>query len=96
LVALSENGRPAFWGECGHVGLRKVLWLAKHSGAHRIALFKFDIAARHFIAQVREEVAARYRPAGRITLFNFDPVVLEEAGTEITRIPEHWYETHDI
>ncbi len=96
LIALDDYGKAEFWGECGHVGLRKVVWLAKHSGAKRIALFKFNIAARHFIEQLRAEIEPRYRPPLRITLFNFDPIVVEEVTEEIDEIPTHWRETYEI
>jgi hypothetical protein len=96
LIALDDQGKAEFWGECGHVGLRKVVWLAKHRGARQIALFKFDILAKHFIEQVREEVEPRYRPPSRIRLFNFDSVVAKEAPEEVHGIPEHWYECYEI
>jgi len=91
-----DHGKAEFWGECGHVGLRKAGWLAKHSGARRIALFKMGIAAKHFIEQVREEVEPRYRPPSRISLFNFDDIVIEEVTEEISEIPARWYERYEI
>jgi uncharacterized protein YaeQ len=96
LIALNELGKAEFWGECGQVGLRKIAWIAKHSGARQLALFKFNITADHFIAQVRDEVEARYRPPSRIRLFNFDSIVVKEVGEEFTEIPESWYEQLDI
>ena len=96
LIALNELGKAEFWGECGQVGLRKIAWIAKHSGAQQLALFKFNITADHFIAQVRDEVEARYRPPSRIRLFNFDSIVMKEAGEEFTEVLESWYERIDI
>ncbi len=96
LVALNPLGKAEFWGECGQVGLRKIGWIAKHSGTRQLALFKFDIAADQFVAQVREEVDARYRPPGRIYLFNFHSIVMREAGEEFDQVPNHWYEKLDI
>lgn len=96
LIALNELGKAEFWGECGQVGLRKIAWIAKHSGTRQLALFKFNITADHFIAQVRDEVEARYRPPSRIRLFNFDSIVMKAAGEEFTEIPESWYERIDI
>ncbi|MEP7342524.1 MAG: hypothetical protein ABI977_32650 [Acidobacteriota bacterium] len=96
LIALNELGKAEFWGECGQVGLRKIAWIAKHSGTQQLALFKFNITAGHFIAQVRDEVEARYRPPSRIRLFNFDSIVMKAAGEEFTEIPESWYERIDI
>lgn len=96
LVALNNLGRAEFWGECGQVGLRKIAWIAKHSGTQQLALFKFNIFPDHFLAQIRAEVEPRYRPHSRIRLFNFDPIVMKEAGEEFTQIPETWYEQYDI
>lgn len=96
LIAMTELGKPEFWGECGQVGLRKIVWIAKHSGTQQLALFKFNITADHFIAQVRAEVEARYRPPSRIRLFNFDSRILQEAGEEFTEVPDSWYQQIDI
>jgi len=96
LIALDETGKAEFWGECGQVSLRKVVWIAKHSGARQLALFKFNIAADHFIARVRQQVEARYRPPSRIRLFNFDSIVMQEAGEEFSEVLESWYERFDI
>lgn len=100
LIALDEQGKADFWGECGHVGLRKVGWLAKHSGARQIALFKYAITAKHFIQQMQDEVEPKYRPAGRLTLFNFAPLIVHEINPqhqeEINDIPPEWYERYDI
>ena len=96
VVALDAHGKPEFWGECGHVGLRKVAWLAKHSGARQIALFKFDITARHFIEQVRAEIEVKYRPPGRLLLFVFAPDSLDEAAEQLNEVPAHWYTRYDI
>lgn len=96
LIALDAHGKPEFWGECGQVGLRKIGWLAKHSGARRIALFKLDITAKHFLEQVRAEIEPRYRPPARMQLFVFTPAVLEEVGEDLDEIPAHWYTVYDI
>jgi uncharacterized protein YaeQ len=96
LIALDESGKAEFWGECGQVSLRKIAWIAKHSGARHLALFKFNIIADHFIAQVRQQVEARYRPPSRIRLFNFDSIVIREAGEEFREVLESWYERFDI
>jgi uncharacterized protein YaeQ len=96
LVALNDLGRAEFWGECGQVGLRKIGWIAKHSGAQQLVLFKFNILADHFLSQVREEVDIRYRPPARIRLFNFHGFVLKDAGEEFDEVPETWYERFEI
>lgn len=96
LIALNDLAKPEFWGECGQVGLRKIAWIAKHSGVQQLALFKFDIYPDHFLSQVRQEVDARYRPPQRIRLFNFDSAILKEAGEEFDEVPERWYERFEI
>lgn len=96
LIALDDLGKAEFWGECGQVSLRKIGWIAKHSGARQLALFKFDIIPQHFISQVRAEVEARYRTPSRITLFNFDKIIMNEAGTELGEVPQSWYERFEI
>jgi uncharacterized protein YaeQ len=96
LIALDKQGKPEFWGECGKVGLRKVAWLAKHSGAQQVVLFKFDITADFFLAQVRAEIEQRYRAAGRLQLYNFSRVILEEAGERLDDVPPHWFTRYDI
>ncbi len=96
LIALNDLGKPQFWGECGQVGLRKIAWIAKHSGTQQLVIFKFDIIPDHFIAQLRQEVDVRYRPPQRIKLFNFDSIVMKEAGEEFDEIPERWYEYFEI
>ncbi len=96
LIALDDLGKPQFWGECGQVGLRKIAWIAKHSGTQQLVIFKFDIIPNHFIAQLRQEVDVRYRPPQRIKLFNFDGIVMKEAGEEFDEIPERWYECFEI
>jgi hypothetical protein len=40
LIAVGAGGEFDFWGECGLVTVRKTIWLAKHSGAKRVTLFK--------------------------------------------------------
>jgi uncharacterized protein YaeQ len=96
LIALDQQGKPEFWGECGKVGLRKVAWLAKHSGARQVVLFKFDITAEFFLAQVRAEIKSCYRTAGRLQLYNFSRVILEEAGERLDDVPPHWFTRYDI
>lgn len=96
LVALNPLGKAEFWGECGQVALRKVGWIAKHSGARKLVLFKFNIVAEPFVTQVRQELDSRYRPPERIRLYNFNPVVLAEAGEAFDCIPLDWYEKFDI
>ncbi|HZS09887.1 MAG TPA: hypothetical protein VFD58_33985 [Blastocatellia bacterium] len=96
LIAFDRRGRIDFWGECGLVGVRKIAWLAKHSGARRIAFFKLGITAAPFIARLRREVESRYRPASRLLLVNFDPAIVDEIGERIDAVPAGWYQQYEI
>ena len=99
LVALNSGGGVDFWGECGDVGLRKIGWLAKHSGARRIAFFKIgqnQSGRRHLTALMQREVEERYRPPGRLTLINFEPTVIDRAIRELDEVPARWYQSYDI
>jgi uncharacterized protein YaeQ len=99
LVALDATNQIEFWGECGAVSFRKIAWLAKHSGARRIVIFKFaqtQQAMKHWIASLRAEVEARYRSAQQLSLINFAARVADEIEKEINDIPNDWYQTYDI
>lgn len=93
VVALGEDGRPRFWGECGSVGMRKAAWLAKHSGADELAFVKIG-AGTGFAAELRREIEARYRPEGRVAVYGFAPETrdrVEALDKRLDAIPETWY-----
>jgi hypothetical protein len=93
VVAVGADGRVRFWGECGTVGMRKAGWLAKHSGAERLAFVKIGVGPA-FAAELRREIDARYRPEGRITVYSFDPETrnrVEARGLRLDAIPGGWY-----
>jgi uncharacterized protein YaeQ len=103
LIAFDAQGGVDFWGECGSVGMRKIAWLARHSGARRIAFFKLGLgeqSAANFVAQVRAQVPERYRPRARLLLFSFDAARanegLQERGAEIADVPADWYRSYDV
>lgn len=96
LIALAENQQIAFWGECGQVSMRKVAWLAKHSRAEHIVLFRNGVSPANLIAQLQREIEARYRPASRLQLINFKPELIGEIREEITTVPTDWYERYEI
>jgi uncharacterized protein YaeQ len=96
LIAIDERGAIDFWGECGQVSVRKIAWLARHSGARRIAFFKMGISAAPLITQLRREIAARYRPASRLVLISFNQSVISEVSEEISCVPADWYRQFDI
>ncbi|MFN7927568.1 MAG: YaeQ family protein [Blastocatellia bacterium] len=99
LVALSAVQQIEFWGECGAVSFRKIAWLAKHTRAERIVIFKFAQtlqAAAQWIQSLRAEVEPRYRPTTRLSLINFAARVIEDVGKEINEVPDDWYQSHEI
>ena len=92
LVARDATGRFVFWGECGANSVRKTAWLLKHAGVERLVLFKIDHAVSQLAATLREEVAPRYRPPGRLLLVNFvGDVVARTLERRIERVPKNWY-----
>ena len=99
LVALNETQQITFWGECGSVSFRKIAWLAKHSHAQRIVIFKFAQtlqAVSQWIQSLQAEVESRYRPANRLSLINFDASVIDQVDKEINEVPTNWYQLHKI
>ena len=99
LVALSDTNEIEFWGECGAVSFRKIAWLAKHSSAQRIVIFKFaqsPTAATQWAESLRGAVEARYRPTSQLSLINFAARVADEVEKEIHEVPTDWYTTYDI
>jgi hypothetical protein len=93
VVVSLDGGRPRFWGECGSVSMRKVAWLAKHSGASELAFVKLG-GGSGFAAEVRDAVEERYRPSGRIVVIGFReqvPGLVQARGLRIEGIPAEWY-----
>ena len=98
VVALGEDGRVLFWGECGTVSMRKSAWLAKHSGAEALAFVKIGVG-RAFVAELRRAIEARYRPEGRIALFSFEPETrdrVEALRLRVDAVPEEWYRRFEV
>jgi uncharacterized protein YaeQ len=99
LVAMDETRQITFWGECGAVGFRKIAWLAKHSHAQRIVIFKFaqtSMAVAQWIEALRGNVEARYRPAKLLSLINFTSSVVDAVDREINEVPKDWYQIYEI
>jgi hypothetical protein len=93
VVSFDEAGRPRFWGECGSVSLRKVAWLAKHSGADCLAFVKLG-GGSGFALEARDAIADRYRPPGRIVVIGFRedvPSVVRELRLRLDAVPAAWY-----
>lgn len=92
LVAQGPDGRFLFWGECGANSVRKTAWLLKHARVERLVLFKMERGVAQLAQQLRSEVAARYRPPGRLCLINFDKeVIARTADRRVAHVPESWY-----
>ena len=92
LVAQDLDGRFLFWGECGANSLRKTAWLLKHAGVERLVLFKIERNVAQLVEQLREHVAQRQRPPGRVTLINFNKdVIASTTERRIPQVPESWY-----
>lgn len=93
LVARADDGRFLFWGECGANSLRKTGWLLKHAGVERLVLFKIERDIKQLTVSLREAIAPRYRPRGRVLLINFSKEVVAHTLFErrIERVPNEWY-----
>lgn len=92
LIAQGADGVHSFWGECGQVSIKKTHWLLKHTRTERLVLFKIAANAEQFAKQLREEIPAKYRPKGRLSLINFrsDIVGLTE-DRQIAKVLADWY-----
>lgn len=99
LVSVDAEGRPRFWGECGSVSMRKVVWLAKHSGAGELAFVKIA-GGTGFATEVRDAVEERYRPPGRLAVYGFREDVariVREADLRIGAVvPPDWYRRVEV
>ena len=92
LVARAADGGFLFWGECGTTSLRKTAWLLKHSGAHRLVLFKIATNTGPLVGELRAAIAPRYRPTGRASIINFSADIVERTlGRRIERVERDWY-----
>ena len=92
LVARDARGGFLFWGEAGENSLRKTLWLLKHARVERLVLFKIAINTAQFLKQLRAEVPAKYRPAGKLVLVNFSGQITELTATkQIEKVSSEWF-----
>ncbi len=92
LVAQNQHGDFLFWGECGANSIRKTIWLLKHARVERLVLFKIGQNVSQLTEQLRAEIPARYRPAGRLNLINFLGEIVElAADKKIERVSPAWY-----
>lgn len=92
LVAQNANGDFLFWGECGSNAIRKTAWLLKHARVERLVLFKINHNAAQLAEQLREQIPARYRPPGKLSLINFDQYIVSlTADRKIPRVLPEWF-----
>lgn len=92
LVAVAANGEFDFWGECGLITIRKTVWLAKHSGAKRLTLFKIDHGLAQLTDQLRNNIEPKYRATGRLRVVNFVSDIRDlTALRQIAKVSTDWY-----
>lgn len=92
LVAQNAGGDFLFWGECGANSIRKTAWLLKHARVERLVLFKIGQNIAQLAEQLRAEIPARYRPAGKLSLINFDSEIVSlTAERKIARVSPDWF-----
>jgi len=92
LVARDTGGEFLFWGEAGANSLRKTAWLLKHTRTKTLALFKIGQNANQLVAQLREEIPAKYRLNDRLILINFvGDIVNLTAAKQIEKVSKDWF-----
>ena len=97
LIALKPDGDFAFWGECGQNSIRKTHWILKHTRTEKMVLFKISASVDQLIKQIREEIPAKYRMNGKLTLINFvKEIVNLTADRQIAKVSEDWFNEFEI
>lgn len=97
LCAQTEDGRFAFWGECGSTGVRKIAWLLKHAGVRQLVLFKLAGGGQQFVAELRAGIAPPYRLPGRLSVVSFSREIVEQTvSRRIARVPQSWYSLVEV
>lgn len=92
LIAVGADGDFLFWGECGQNSIRKTHWILKHTRARRLILFKIGQNVAQIIKQMRDEIPAKYRADGRLTLINFvSDIVNLTASRQIGKVERDWF-----
>lgn len=92
LIARNAAGDFLFWGECGANSLRKTNWLLKHARAEKLVLFKIGQNSEQLTKQLREEIPAKYRSSGRLSLINFaGDIVGLTVSKQIEKVPKEWF-----
>jgi hypothetical protein len=98
LIAVGgENGGFDFWGECGANSLRKTGWILKHTRTKKLVLFKIDVNAEPFLRQLRAEIPAKYRAAGKLVLINFISGIANlTASKQIEKVSADWFDEFEV
>ena len=89
LIAVKADGDFSFWGECGQNSIRKTHWILKHTRTEMMVLFKISASVNQLVKQIREEIPAKYRVGGKLTLVNFvNEIVNLTADRQIAKVSE--------
>ena len=97
LIAINEPGDFAFWGECGQNSIRKTHWILKHTRTEKMVLFKISSSVEQLIKQIREEIPAKYRMNGKLTLINFVNEIVKLTETkQIAKVSKDWFSKFEI
>lgn len=92
LIARNAVGDFLLWGECGTNSVRKTVWLLKHTRAQKLVLFKIGQNLEQLTKQLREEIPAKYRSSGRLSLINFvGDIVGLTVSKQIEKVPKEWF-----
>jgi hypothetical protein len=97
LIALGDKNDFAFWGECGQNSIRKTHWILKHTRTEKMVLFKIGFNSESLIKQLREEIPAKYRAGGKLTLINFVNEIVKLTETkQIAKVSKDWFDEIEI
>ena len=97
LIARNGNGEIQFWGEAGANSIRKTRWILKHTRAEKLVLFKIGQNVEQLIKQLREEIPAKYRAGGRLTLIKFVSDIGDlTASRQIEKVSGKWFTEFEI
>ncbi|MEO6589666.1 MAG: hypothetical protein ABIP06_10205 [Pyrinomonadaceae bacterium] len=97
LIARNSAGDFLFWGEAGANSIRKTSWILKHTRTEKLVLFKIGRNVTSLIEQLREEIPAKYRTDGRLTLINFGKDIVDlTASKQIEKVFPDWFTQYRI
>ena len=97
LIARNIAGDFLFWGEAGANSIRKTSWILKHTRTEKLVLFKIGRNVASLIKQLREEIPAKYRADGRLTLINFVKNITDlTASKQIEKVSSDWFTRYEI